>query len=424
MKRIKLLFIFLAVIAPIKLSAQDQILAARIIDSDTGSGIGGATISVSARVGTISDTLGYFSIPVNKYPVELTISHLSYGVQTFTINYHPELNLVFKLSLITTRIPEIMVSGKKLQALTKGADYSILAFEFDDTNMWQIGMQYKRPGKTRLYLSNLIGDTLQSLAVDPPVTLRKDVLGNVHLETEDSVFQLFGHRDSIFLLYGEKIEVFNKVMGAYQASLGSGLIYLASDYNLGENYLYYIDSSMSRPIRIHTFEDLPDDLSWLPDGLKQLGRYFGPRTVEQILDQQRSYFRENRPESIFKLKDSLYIVDYNNDKLHAIGPDLKLIRSVPVTFFHRANPTIDNLYINFDYLMTDHINHKVFITYHNNNNWRFVPLDPVTGETGVELPVPQYNAMSNIRFCGGAVYFIYPEKTYPFYYRLFRMVVE
>lgn len=159
-------------------------------------------------------------------------------------------------------------------------------------------------------------------------------------------------------------------MGGYQATLGRGLVYFLSYTNLQESHMYYIDSTMAKAAPILVIKDEPDDHSWLPAGLRQMGDLMGSRTVQLILDQQRSYFRELQSESIFKLKDSVYIIDLNNNK------------------------------------------------------WRFLPLDPVTGEIGSQIDLPRYTAMSNIRIHGGAIYFIYPEKIYPYYQRVYRKTVH
>ncbi len=406
-----------------QIHAQGQMLTGQIIDRDTREGIRGATVTISSKIGTVTDSIGHFSISVLKYPIEITISHLSYGVQSFDINFHPEEKLVFQLSIVSTQIPEILVSGKKLQILTKGADFSVSKFEFDNKYMWLIGMVNNRPKKIRLFLANLIGDTLHSIPIKLPASFKKDIFGNVHLETKDSVYQLFGQNNSIQLLHGEKKDVFFQAMGDFQATLGSGLVYFSSNSYLRESRVYYIDSTLSKPEPILVIEDLLDDHNWLPDGLKQLGRYFGPRTVQQIVDQHRDFFRAMCSESIFKLKDSLYVIDLNNDKIHAIGPDCQVIRSVPISFNHQPNPTMTNLFLIYHDLITDPLNHKVYVSYHNNNNWRFVPLNPQTGETGAEIPIPKYNAMNNIRIHGGAIYFTYPEKLYPYFQRVFRMLI-
>lgn len=405
-------------------TAQEQVLTGQIIDRDTREGITAATISVSAKIGSLTDSLGYFSIPVIKYPLNLSISHLSYGSQSFTINFHPKQKLVFQIEKVITHIPEILVSGRKLQILTKSADYSVNEFEFDDKHMWLIGMVNNRPKRTRLFKANLIGDTLGSIPVKLPANLYKDVFGNIHLQTVDSVFQLFGSKDSIFLLYGEDKETFSDVMGRYHATLGPGLVYHNSNPRNHVSNVFYIDPKLTKPSSILAIKDLPDDHSWLPPGMRQIGRVFGPRTLQLMLDQQRSYFREVQKESIFKLKDSLFVIDLKNDLLHVVGPDRKKIREVSISFFHHPNPSMTNLYIPFDEIIVDQLNYKAYISYDINNNWRFIPLNTQTGQTGTEINTPRFNAMNNIRIHGGAIYFTYPEKLYPYYQRVYRMIIN
>lgn len=420
----KHIFITAIFLVGINAHSQNQILIGKLIDNKTSKGIIAATITISAKVGSISDPGGYFSINVTKYPVKLTISHVSYGAQSFTLNYHPNDTVVFLLEEIRTHIPEILVSGKKLQVLTQNADYSVFKMEFDKYYLWFIGMIENRPKKTRLFLANLIGDTLASLPIDLPATFKKDIFGYVHLETIDSVFQLSGIQNQIRLLHGERRDTYFKIMGGYQATLGNGLVYFMSYPNLHESHLYFIDSTMPKPKSILELTDQPDDLSWLPGSLKQLGNYLGARTVNLIVSQQRGYFRETRSESIFKIQDSLYLVDLNNDKLHTINPSCELISSVPISFHYQPNPTITNLFLHYDDFLVDPLNNNVYITYHNNNHWRFVPFDPETGETSSEIEIPRYNAMTNIRIHGGAIYFIYPEKVYPFYQRIYRKILK
>lgn len=403
---------------------QSQKISGQLIDRDSKEGIATATVVTSPTNGVVTDPDGNFSINVKKYPIELTVSHISYGVQSFTLNYQPKGKLVFRLEQVVTDIPEILVSGKSLQVLTKRADYSVFKFEFDQKHMWLIGMLNNRPNKTRLYMGDLIGDTISSVPISLPATLKKDIFGNVHLETIDSIFQLVEVGGEIELLYGERRDAYFKIMGGYQATLGRGLVYFLSYTNLQESRMYYIDSTMAKAAPILVIKDEPDDHSWLPAGLRQMGNLMGSRTVQLILDQQRSYFRELQSESIFKLKDSVYIIDLNNDKLHTIGPDQQLIRSVSIGFHHQPKPTLTNLFKNYDDIITDPLSNHAYVVYHNNNKWRFLPLDPVTGKIGSQIDLPRYTAMSNIRIHGGAIYFIYPEKIYPYFQRVYRKTVH
>ncbi|MEA1876382.1 MAG: carboxypeptidase-like regulatory domain-containing protein [Bacteroidota bacterium] len=403
---------------------QSQEISGQLIDIDTKEGIATATVVISPTNGVVTDPDGNFSISAEKYPLELTVSHISYGVQTFTLSYQPKGKIVFRLEKVITDIPEILVSGKCLQVLTNGADYSVFNFEFDQKHMWFIGMLDNRPNKTRLFMAGLIGDTISSIPVSLPITFKKDVFGNVHLETIDSIFQLVEVKGKIELLYGERRDVYFRIMKGYQCTLGKGLVHFLSYSNLQESYVYYIDSTMAKAEPILIIKDEPDDYSWLPASLRQMGDILGARTLQLILDQQRSYFRELQSESIFKLKDSLYVTDLSNDKLLTIGPNQQLIRSVPISFHHQSKPTLTNLFKNFHDIITDPLSNHAYVVFHKNNNWRFFPLNPITGKTGSQIVLPRYNAMSNIRIHGGAVYFIYPEKIYPFFQRIYRKSIH
>lgn len=404
--------------------AQTLALSGRLTDADTHQGIALATVTLSSTEGVTTDQNGHFTLHPERYPVSITVSHVAYGAQSFTINYQPDQTLVFRLQQIRTRIPEVLISGKALQQLTHGADYSVFAFEFDHYYMWMLGMHDNQPKKSRLFLANLIGDTLTSIPVDLPASFYRDVFGHIHLVTIDSVFQLFGNNDEIRLLYGDSQGLFYDQMNRYQATLGRGLVNHVYYPNLGENHVYYLDSSLQKPINILPPRPESHDLSWLPDGLKQMGAYLGSRTVSQILQQQLAYLHEYPLKTLFKVKDSLCVADLAHSQLYTIGPDRQLIRCVPLSIHHVDRPTLTNLYKPYHDIKTDALTGDVWVVYHLNNSWQFAALDPVSGHTSQNLDVPLFNAMSNIRFHGGAIYFIYPEKVYPYYQRIYRQVIH
>jgi len=110
--------------------------------------------------------------------------------------------------------------------------------------------------------------------------------------------------------------------------------------------------------------------------------------------------------------------------LRIVGPDKSLARSVPISFNHQPEPTLTNLFLYFHSILTDKMLNNAYVAYHINNNWEIKPLNLVTGATGPRLEIPHYNAMTNIRVHYGSFYFIYPEKIYPFYYRVYRQVIQ
>jgi hypothetical protein len=47
-------------------------------------------------------------------------------------------------------------------------------------------------------------------------------------------------------------------------------------------------------------------------------------------------------------------------------------------------------------------------------------LNTATGQTEMKIPLPDFPGMTGIKVFAQAVYFIYPEKHYPYYVRLYR----
>ena len=209
-------------------------------------------------------------------------------------------------------------------------------------------------------------------------------------------------------------------MKGYQATLGNGLVYYSSNNRRDINQLFYIDSTMNKPEPIFSTEYDTLNFDWLPESLKKLGEFLGPRTVNQIIRQQQGYFKEHYMPCIFKYGESVCVIDLDNEKVNTIGPDLELKNSAPISFHHQPIPTITNLYLNYKDFLVDELTNNVYIVYRKNNKWRFVPFDPLEGTTGRDLDIPDFNAMSNVRIHGGAIYFLYPEKNYPFFQRIFR----
>ena len=83
---------------------QSHEIFGQLVDRDTNEGIATATVVISPTNGVITDADGNFSLNVKKYPIELTVSHISYGVQSFTLGYEPKGKLVFRLEKVITNI--------------------------------------------------------------------------------------------------------------------------------------------------------------------------------------------------------------------------------------------------------------------------------------------------------------------------------
>jgi DNA-binding beta-propeller fold protein YncE len=121
---------------------------------------------------------------------------------------------------------------------------------------------------------------------------------------------------------------------------------------------------------------------------------------------------------MFSLNDSLFVVNVIKDSLLVYDPKGCFSGSRPFDF-HKTIVLGVPEYINFDFL-TDPVGSAVYVVDHRNFNYRIARLDPATGRTGQPVPLPDLPGMSRITTYAGAIYFLYQEKKFPYYTRLYR----
>jgi len=400
-------------------SAQPVLIRGRVIDKQTREAVIAATITTNQFKGTTSDVQGRFALEVEKLPVVLSVSHVSYGRMTVTVSKQAT-ELVIRMERNVTQIPEVRVTAtkNKVQVLNRKTRYTITDYQFEGPNMWFIGCMDNSPKGVRLYLGDPYGDTVCSVPIVNDVRLYRDYFGKIHLVRPDSVFQLFADGDSIQLLYPESKGKFMELMSAYEVAFNNGLVRLSYNPYIDVLSLHYVDSTMKVPQKV--FLNSREGKGYLEKRYAWMGRYFGPRTLRLIVSQQKSdYLREMRS-TVYALQDTLYVINLKDNQLHVFGKNLNEIRIVPLTFYFRETDDITNAYVPFR-TITDPVKNQIYIIFNINSHFTIKPLDTQTGQLGPEIFLPRYSAMDRISIHDNALYYIYPEKVFPYYQRLFRM---
>lgn len=404
------------------IQAQQVLIRGRIIDKQTGGPVISASIKTTPEHGTKSDSEGRFRLTVGKFPVTLTVSHVSYGIREVPLS-KPAGEVVIRLEAIVNKIPEVRISSSRnpVQILNRKARYTIIDYQFEGKYMWFIGCLDNSPKKERLFLGDPYGDTICSIPVVKDARLYRDYFGKIHLIRPDTVFQLFAAEDSILLVYPERKENFMSLMTSFEVAFQEGLARLAFDQEQEQLSLIYKDSTLKAPRRIYL--DRSADTSYLEKRYAWMGRYFGPRTLDLIINQQKRYYHQKMRSFLFTLADSLYIINLTDDQLHVLDESLKEIRVIPLKFYFKDTGDITDAYVFFR-MITDPVKHKAYVIFNINSHYTITPFDTHTGQIGPELLLPRYSAMDKISINDNALYYIYPEKTYPYYQRLFRMSLD
>lgn len=400
--------------------SQNRNLSGIVKDVSSGKPVSDAHIMLTNGRTTISDSLGFFSISVEKMPVTLRITHLSYGQSDVKVRNWPKDRLVIRIQPMISSLDEIQISAERLRILTKKDDYSLQDFAFDESHLWMIGYVNNHANKGRLFLANQFGDTISSKSIQGAESLYKDVFGQVHIVMSDSVYQLFCTDSSeICLLYPMEKSRFMSIMSPIVAGFSNKLVYRNTIPKNEEVYIYYYDEK----------KDGPQYLTHIVDSLEAIRKEFDIITGSMWLELKSTrYWMANSKIAkiyegevrapMFSLNNSLFIVNGIKDSLLVYNTEGRFIESVPISF-HKDMFIGQVDYKEFKFL-PDKSTEKVYILERKTAGWSIYPLDINTGHILPSIPVPNFAGMTKITVYNNAVYFLYYEKHFPYYTRLFR----
>jgi len=395
-------------------------LSGIILDEETGRPVPDSFIMKVDRSGVISDSLGQFTITIDKLPASLVISHVSYGQSEIIINELPNALLVIKIQQMISDLEEVQISAERMRILTEKDDFSIQDFAFDDDNLWMIGYMNNQASRGKLFLANGYGDTILSKRIKGAEELFKDAFRNVHLVLKDSVYQLFGFTgDSIVFLYSADKKEFMTLMEPIEIGFAGKLVYKNTNLHREEATIFYYDES----------DNVSHFLTHISDSIERMRKQDDILSDNMWAQIVRSrYWKSNtklsriyeKPIStpMFTLDDSLYIINMVKDSLLIYDKSGRFVNSMSITF-HYNRELGDNDKKDLT-ILSDGKSGKVYVLERKNAAWSLHHLDVYGGCKMEEITLPNYAGMTNISVWNNAVYFLYPEKKYPYYTRLYR----
>ena len=429
----RVLFLLIALLFGLAAFPQNKISGV-IIDEQTGKVVPDAFIMKKNGVGVVSDLQGQFSIDLTKIPATLVVSHVSYGQSEIELTEWPEGMLVVRVQKMISNIQEVQVTAAKMRILTEKDDFSLQDFAIDSTNIWMLGYINNRAKFGRLWIANLFGDTLRSIPVEKPESLYRDIFGNVHLMYDDSCYQLYGTPDTILLYPGFSRRDFRRVIGQIKGYFAGKLIYQTYLPFQEGLHTYYYSQTDSVPrflscIRDTTMEDIQEyeyvyghagsAIAALRDWSASSGRLEAQLRLMSRLENQSSLVYRGVKTPLIGAGNKLYILNLYKDSLLTYNSDGTFIDSKSNTFHKELELFKGVGYKDIKYIY-DKGSDRVFLLERKETEWILSILDTSTGKIMEKIQLPDFPGMTGITISNNAVYFLYPEKHYPFYSRLYR----
>jgi len=419
----------LMVFFALKGNSQEITINGIVIDKETKQAIEDVHVAWERGQMILTNSNGEFSIHVTKLPIRLTLSHLSYGLTEINLDKEPADPFYIRLDPNVSRIDEVQISGERLRILTQHDDYSVIDFAFDDNYMWMLGYMNNQANRQRLFLANPYSDTICSIPVRRAEKLFNDAFENVHLVTRDSAYQLFTPGDSINLLYGSGRKIFDLTMEGILCGFDNKLVYkdyIPTRYNMS---LYYLTAEDHHRHHLTYLIDTVGFMSAKQDRVRDaaLRRWNIPELVNMWTTIRSGVKQGSKmasvvfppiPMELFTYNDSLFILNFLKDSLLCYSPDGKYIRSAPVDF-HKEERLFGIDYKELEFV-TDLVTYKVYLTERRIARWILHPFDVETGNLLPEILLPDFAGMTGIKAHNNAIYFLYHEKLFPYFTRLYR----
>jgi hypothetical protein len=423
--------------------AQDQgtKVAGYVLDLENNTPLSGVNIYIGGgQYGTTTNSDGYFTLKVQKFPVMLFFSYVGYEVNQYPVKAANANSLKIYLKPEIQKIGEVTISADRIIKLIRGDTLNIVDYEIAVDQIIMVANPYKQVDDERLYLTTLAGDTLSSrkitgagVLVDVPesidywtrVYLYKDCFNNIQLLTNDAVYQIFQKDNFLYLIYPTPVEDFQSSLMPAKAIL-DGHLFTQKTTRL-KNDTYVISEGDTLAKLIKTVSDPYGEFRYVRpidfiDGLLPASHY---------LMRKGSYERcDTAP--VIQRKNDILIIDFFGNSIDFYNAEGDLLKSVPIKFHLMEYLDLlvfrhtDIDMINFSQeILYDEKENRIWAVWHEKSTGRYSlkEINPDNGEVVRVIDVPDYPFIDRMRVYGNILYFLYTEKTYPFYRSLYRMTI-
>jgi hypothetical protein len=398
------------------------VLKGKVSDSKTKLGIPGVSIYVNETfVGTITNGDGNYVLNVPVQPATLVFSCIGYTRRSFTFNTPPKEDFNVMLDPAVQEIPEVLITGKRTPvSISDEQDLYVTDYEFYDNHILLLGHPGKRSTQTLLVLMDRMGKRILKREIRKGENLYRDPFNNLHLLTADSAYQVFFDGSDFQLLYPTGKERFMKAFPEFLELYHNKVILRQYDFE-DQAMLYYFynlaDSTIDRfwvgatPEVYHKIERVRAAIRITPDG-KGTSR-FNLFNADERFVKMAYYSPIFCPLEI--IRDTIYIFNFPQGIIETFGPRGNPVDTPTAITFQTIDGWQKRLY-------NDVVTGKVYTEFLRNGITELREINVKNGSLSpTKIIIPNFENISKLMVNDGFLYFLYEERLYPNYMRLFRM---
>ncbi len=419
MSKPEFILFFLLLVAQV-VSAQNKFIRVQghVVDYVTNTKLQDVHILLlSKHAGTVTDKDGNFILFTGSFPETLKTSIIGYQTKYIPIDTSGgNLYLTLKLQRDTIMLEETVITGKQTVYNKKINDYSLLDYTFVDSNILilQNKLGFKR--KKSLTLLNNKFDTLYNTTLIPKDvdSMYRDCLGNTHLISKDSAYQIWINKNGITLLPPVEINRFYSILKSCVLKKNNNYFFrigLLAD--LGEKIVVIDGNTKKRKLFVTSIDSSKYE-HYLNDVLHLAGMYPGydipAASVESdclLMNNIRKYEVQSRfirefvyrpvYNKLLNINDTLIYFNHIKSFIGHYAKDLKLLEKTPINYqlskFWKG------------YVLKDVITHKTYTVYYQQGYFDLYEIMIHSGKIKRVARIPAFET-NNIKVNNHYVYYL------------------
>lgn len=396
------------------------IVKATVVDSASGSAVPFANVIIKGTLdGTITNENGYFELDVKESKPVLVISSLGYF--TKEIRAADITNGKIFVRSKATQIDEVVIEGKRVKVFQEKNNYYYMDFHFYDDNLVALVIL---GNKRFLQLLDPAGKIITQLKVDnKSQSIFYDCIGNLHLLTSDSSYQIYYDYVKLRLLSPFSLAKFNSLLAPCLCSYKNVYYFRQFKYR-GLKCDYYCIRE-SEPGKAYPFKVVADstkikdfnteyDLHYfLEVRRKTRGEMYGEpiSTLKKNLDKHReelpmdwagSKWLHPVEASLHRIGDGLYLFNFTDSLIEKYHDYDSLIATSSFRI-HRDKSCIHNVIV-------DETQASAYIPLEKNGITTLGKINLESGEKERAFDLKGYPFISKVKIRNGIAYFLYVDK--------------
>jgi len=406
--------------------AQNQLLIRGTIKNEiTRMPIEGVNIQITNTLfGTSTNSQGKFELRIDKFPALLTITHISYYEKQIVIKQNLSDSIIIFLIPKTITLSEAEITSGTY-SIFKGKGQEVIDYNFLDSNLLILTNNFNK-NCYELILTNTSFDTINIKDIShlkKPKQIFKDCMGNCHLLTSDSAYQIYPSKESIHLIYATHLHKFLKLLGnclfetptylvfedytnktlkLEYAAMGFYDLYDSKSKNEEWKHLFYL---MNKNTHEKTILDNIYEWEKTRNAFEHASFVYDPDDPHGMFLGDHLRFEESiifKPsfQTIKLINDTIYYFNHLKSKIDVYTGDFILLKSINIAYQKRKNwlPII----------ITDTYKNKAYTIFKNGVIYSLSEINLLNGSvkevTKIKKVFPQKININN-----GQLYFLYKD---------------